>query len=302
MCITRCIVHTLRDTHHTLIVVGNFRTTVRKNIILILILVFASCSSLRKLPQEHYYAFLYNFNREFKNDTISFHLKNPLKCPINVKLVKDSLNPNIENLFGQITLKELQDTTISFIYPKFNQANKTKYIVRYGDLNKKIVKNQVSYPFPKGKEYKIIQGYNGKFTHNTLYSQYAIDFDLQVGDTITSVDSGYIVGVIEDYKDYGTGRKWLENDKSNYVTIYHPQSGIYTQYVHLDHKGSLVKLGDFIEKGQAIGICGMTGFTTTPHLHFNAKTPTEEYGLISTKIKFESGVKGEDLKKNDRVK
>ena len=81
---------------------GNIRKTVRKNIILILILVFASCSSLRKLPQGHYYAFMYYFNREFKNDTVSFHLKNPLKCPINVKLVKDSLNPNIENLFSQI--------------------------------------------------------------------------------------------------------------------------------------------------------------------------------------------------------
>jgi murein DD-endopeptidase MepM/ murein hydrolase activator NlpD len=245
---------------------------------------------------------MYYFNREFKNDTVSFHLKNPLKCPINVKLVKDSLNPNIENLFSQITLKELQDTTISFKYPKFNQANKTKYIVGYGDLNKKILKNQVSYPFPKGKEYKIIQAYNTKFSHNTTYSQYAIDFDLKIGDTITSVDSGYVVGVIEDYKDYGTSKKWLKNDKSNNITIYHPQSGIYTQYVHLDHKGSHVKLGDFVEKGQAIAISGMTGFTTTPHLHFNAKIPTEEHGLISTKIEFESGVKGEDLKKNDRVK
>ncbi|WP_169719521.1 M23 family metallopeptidase [Olivibacter sitiensis] len=274
----------------------------RKNIIFISILFFASCASLKKLPQEHYYEFLYNFNREFKNDTISFHLKNPLKCPVNIKLGKDSLNPNIEYLFGNITLTELQDTIIRFEYPDFNQTNRTKYIVRYGDLNKKIEKNEVAYPFPKGKEYKIIQAYNGKFTHNTLYSQYAIDFDLKIGDTITSVDSGYIVGVIEDYKDYGTSKKWLENDKSNYITIYHPHSGIYTQYVHLDHKGSLVTLGDFVEKGQVIGICGMTGFTTTPHLHFNAKIPTEENGLISTKIEFESGVKGEDLKKKDRVK
>lgn len=46
----------------------------------------------------------------------------------------------------------------------------------------------------------------------------------------------------------------------------------------------------------------MTGFTTTPHLHFNAKIPTDKNGLISTKIEFESGIKGEDLKKKDRVK
>jgi murein DD-endopeptidase MepM/ murein hydrolase activator NlpD len=211
-------------------------------------------------------------------------------------LIKDSLNPNIEENFGLITLRELQDTIISFKYKNFNPTNETKYIVKYGDLNKKILKNKVAYPFPKGKKYKIIQGYNGKFSHNDIYSQYAIDFELKIGDSIASVDSGYIVGIIEDYKDYGTSKKWLENDKSNYITIYHPHSGIYSQYVHLDHKGSLVKLGDFVEKGQIIGISGMTGFTTTPHLHFNTKIPTKENGLISTEIEFENGVKGKDLK------
>jgi hypothetical protein len=40
----------------------------------------------------------------------------------------------------------------------------------------------------------------------------------------------------------------------------------------------------------------MTGFTTTPHLHFNTKIPTKENGLISTEIEFENGVKGKDLK------
>ncbi len=217
-------------------------------------------------------------------------------------MVKDTLNPDIEHLFGLITLTELQDTIISVKYPNFNQTNRTKYIVRYGDLNRKVEKNKIAYPFPKGKEYKVIQGYKGNFTHNTLFSQYAIDFNLKIGDTISSVDDGYIVGLIEDYKEYGTSKKWLNNDKSNYITIYHPHSGIYTQYVHLNHKGSLVRLGEFVKKGEPIGISGMTGFTTTPHLHFNVKTPTEEHGLISTEIEFESGVKGKDLKKKHLVK
>jgi len=46
----------------------------------------------------------------------------------------------------------------------------------------------------------------------------------------------------------------------------------------------------------------MTGFTTTAHLHFNVKIPSAEKGLISTKIEFESGFKGENLKRNDIVK
>ncbi|MCC9165237.1 M23 family metallopeptidase [Pontibacter harenae] len=162
-------------------------------------------------------------------------------------------------------------------------------------------KNKIALPFPKGKEYNIIQGYNGKFTYNTIFSQYAIDFNLNIGDTITSADNGYVVGVVEDYKDYGTSKKWRDNDKSNYITIYHPNSGLYTQYVHLNHKGALVKLGDYVLKGQPIGIAGMTGFTTTPHLHFNVKIPSDKNGLISTDIEFENGIKGKDLKKKDRV-
>ncbi len=274
----------------------------RKYYTLIIILLLASCSQWRKLPKEHYYPFYYTFSSDFKNKTVYFHLKNQLKCPINIKLVTDTLNPDIQHQFGLITLKELQDTVIAIKYPNFNQTNATKYIVNYGDFNRKIEKNRIAYPFPKGKEYKIIQGYKGNFSHKNIFSQNAIDFGLKIGDTITSVDSGYIVGLIQDYKEYGTSKKWLENDKSNFITIYHPQSGLYTQYVHLIHKGSLVKLGEFVKKGQPIAISGMTGFTTTPHLHFNVKIPTNEYGLISTDIEFESGIKGESLKKGDLVK
>ena len=43
--------------------------------------------------------------------------------------------------------------------------------------------------------------------------------------------------------------------------------GSMASYVHLDYEGVLVNLGDKVETGQAIGISGMTGFTTLPHLH-----------------------------------
>lgn len=209
-------------------------------------------------------------------------------CPVTVKLATDTLNQDLQIMFGQITLTELQDTIVKINYPNFNRKNESKYIVKYGDVNKKIEKNKISHPFPIGKKYKIIQGYNGKLSHNNIYSQYAIDFNLKVGDTITSADKGYVVGVIEDYSKYGTSKEWLENDKSNYITIYHPHSGLFTQYVHLDHKGALVNLGDFVKKGEPIGISGMTGFTTSPHLHFNVKVPTEKNGLISTDMDFDN--------------
>lgn len=217
-------------------------------------------------------------------------------CPINIKLAKDSLNINLETLFGQVTLSELQDTIININYPNFKPINKGKYIVRYGDLKREIKKNKIALPYLKGSKYKIIQGFNGKYSHNSIYSKNAIDFNLKIGDTVTSSDNGYVVGLIEKYKEFGTSKEWKEKDKSNYITVYHPHSGLYTQYVHLNYNGGIIKLGDYVKKGQPIGISGMTGFTTIEHLHFNVKIPTDKYGLISTEYEFENGIKANKLK------
>ncbi len=119
-------------------------------------------------------------------------------------------------------------------------------------------------PFPKGKTYKIIQSFGGRFSHNKPHSKYAIDFSLQVGDTITAARDGIVVFTKEDSKEFG-GRSYM--NKGNKIIIMH-NDGTYANYVHLDYDGAIVKVGDKVKRGQAIAISGMTGFTTTPHLHF----------------------------------
>lgn len=42
--------------------------------------------------------------------------------------------------------------------------------------------------------------------------------------------------------------------------------GVVTRYAHC--KTALVKAGDHVEKGQAIGLVGQSGLATAPHLHF----------------------------------
>ncbi len=225
-------------------------------------------------------------------------------CPLTVKLREDATLQDLHTKFGVIILSEQQDTIIKVHHPGLAgfKSEQISFIILSGDISRKITKSPIAFPFPQGKEYKIIQGYNDPFSHNELKSIYAIDFNLQIGDTVTSADDGYVVGVIEDYKYYGTTKQWRENDKSNFITIYHPHSGLFTQYVHLHHKGSLVKVGDRVMKRQPIGISGMTGFTTIAHLHFNVKSPSEAHNLVSTEIDFENGIKGKDLKRDDWVK
>jgi murein DD-endopeptidase MepM/ murein hydrolase activator NlpD len=61
------------------------------------------------------------------------------------------------------------------------------------------------------------------------------------------------------------------------VVISH-QNQIETLYAHLDDIS--VKIGDQVTKDTVIGVVGMTGWTTGPHLHFEART---KEGLINPK-------------------
>jgi murein DD-endopeptidase MepM/ murein hydrolase activator NlpD len=290
---------------------------VKQLLFLLTILFAASCMSAKQSPQENkaepsphpfptetYYPSSVDFRDDYKNDTVYFHLNNSLMCPITVRLREDASWQDLHTKFGRIILREKQDTIIKMRHPGLInfKPGQMLYIVRYGDLDRRIAKTPIAFPFPQGKEYKIIQGYNDSFSHDELKSRYAIDFSLQIGDTVTSADDGYVVGVIQDYRHHGNTQQWRENDKSNYITIYHPHSGLFTQYVHLHHKGALVKVGDYVTKRHPIGISGMTGFTNVAHLHFNVKYPTEAHDLVSTDIDFENGISGKDLKKEDWVK
>ena len=130
-------------------------------------------------------------------------------------------------------------------------------------------------------------------------SKYALDFNLIEGDTICAAADGFVVGVIEDYTRGGRSKKW--RDYANDITVFHPEMNLYTQYVHLMHKGSLVEVGDYVRSEQAIGLSGKTGQTDMEHLHFNVLKANNS-DMQSEQINFKEGYKGIELKKGDWIK
>ncbi len=59
----------------------------------------------------------------------------------------------------------------------------------------------------------------------------------------------------------------------NYVSIAHAD-GLVTYYYHLKQGSVLVAPGQAVTCGQALGLVGSSGFSSTPHLHFQVETAT----------------------------
>ena len=215
---------------------------------------------------------------ESKNDSLHVIAQNPMLCPTflvisDLTLNKDSII-NFEpkekkHLFGY---QNVEMDTIRLL-------NKYKFRMLYGSHPPKKLDSTVNYglPFSKGKRYKIIQGHFGKFSHRKPFSRYAIDFKMNIGQTVCAMRDGIVVSVKQDSNKGGRDKKYY-ND-ANYILLYH-EDGAFTQYVHLKHKGVLVKIGDKVKKGQPIGYSGNTGFSTGPHLHFGVFKPTLD-GFVS---------------------
>ncbi len=133
-------------------------------------------------------------------------------------------------------------------------------------LQKGIVKDDTSYvyalPFEKGKAYRLMQGYFGRFSHK---NRIALDFNMQRGTKVCAARDGVVVRVKEDSDKGGWGRKY--RPFGNHLVIQHPD-GSRAGYWHLQKDGALVNIGDTVKRGQVIALSGKTGYSFQPHLHF----------------------------------
>ena len=212
------------------------------------------------------------FSKNETDSLVTYNFINPTFAP--VTLTVEKLSDLDITLPSQPIVCTAQDSLVAVISipksvasrPDFKSSSHFKTSAAFGKFIEKDSIKDVLYelPFKNGKRYKIIQGFKGTFTHSSEQSLYAIDFKMPIGDTIVAARSGIVIRTVDHFTEHG-GKSL--RDKSNQILIYH-DDGTIAYYVHLDTNGVLVEVGDQVEAGDAIGISGFTGYTTTPHLHF----------------------------------
>lgn len=69
------------------------------------------------------------------------------------------------------------------------------YFFNYGNAIQKEYDSDYAYalPFKKGNSFKVIQGYNGNFSHQ---NENAVDFGMQIGDEVFSAREGIVINVV----------------------------------------------------------------------------------------------------------
>ncbi len=174
---------------------------------------------------------------------------------------------------------------------------KSDYIDRRGALDYSAVNQNDLIPLPKIENIK--SDFNSNFTYLTMFrgkymdeerivgagSHDGIDIRAPIGTPVFAIANGKVVKVRDDADN-------------KYITVEHRDvkyagkvGKYYSSYLHLS--GVLVQQGDIIDKGTLIGRVGMTGMTTTPHLHIqidNEEAPFYPYWPFNWSEASEAGL------------
>lgn len=157
--------------------------------------------------------------------------------------------------------------------------------------NKERLSHMVHFPLflPFWGEWTVSQGYNGKHTHKGDWGN-ALDFMIydEKGKTyqtngllcedyycykkpILAPADGYVELIADNIDDNEIGKVNTNNNWGNTIIIRH-LNGLYTQMSHLKRGSFKVSVGEFVRQGDLLALCGNSGRSPEPHLHYQVQT------------------------------
>jgi len=138
-------------------------------------------------------------------------------------------------------------------------------------------------------EWTVSQGHDGKMTHKEDY-RYALDFVVTdehkrtfkfpgkkvtdffcYGLPVLAPADGQVITIEDGIEDNEIGDANLEQNWGNTIVIKHSEN-LYSKLSHLKKGSFKVKQGDNIKKGDLLAVCGNSGRSPEPHLHFQLQS------------------------------
>jgi len=156
--------------------------------------------------------------------------------------------------------------------------------------NKDRLSHFLYFPFymPFWGEWTVTQGQDGEPTHKDDWGK-AFDFMIKDDNLKTYTSNGLLCenyfcynkpilapadGIVEEIidsvDDNEIGKVNTINNWGNTIIIRH-LPGLYTQMSHLKRGSFKVSKGDFVQRGDLLGLCGNSGRSPEPHLHFQVQ-------------------------------
>ena len=158
---------------------------------------------------------------------------------------------------------------------------------RFGDPTARPEPYAYRLPYRAGKTFTVLQGFHGAFSHRGS-NEFAVDFDCPVATPVLAARDGTIVAANQAAQGAGTTNEFLDYKRTNFVLVLH-DDGTLGEYMHLAPSGVRVSVGQRVERGDELALSGNTGFSSTPHLHFQVMTAATD-GISALSFPFQLAV------------
>ncbi len=202
-------------------------------------------------------------------------------------------------LYGLKFRQEHSDLVLLYFQPGSPEEN------FYYHHNRKSRFEKAKYFFaelPFFGEWYVSQGHNGEITHKEKWKD-AWDF-IVVNNEIKDFENkgnslsdyycyklpvaatldGEVVKVIDQIPDNDIGEMNVKQNWGNTIILNHGE-GLYSAVSHLEPDSAKVKEGDKVKKGEILALCGNSGRSPYPHIHFQFQ-PTDKLGDKTYKFPF----------------
>ena len=169
---------------------------------------------------------------------------------------------------------------LEIVDPTQRYTRELTFRAKFGDPRARPSAYVYRLPYPTGLTFSVLQGFHGTFSHRGS-NEFAIDFDCPVATPVLAARDGMVIAYNAAAQGSGTTPDFLDYKRTNFVLVLH-DDGTIGEYMHLSPSGIEVKPGQRVARGTRLGLSGNTGFSSTPHLHFQVMTAGEDGATVQS--------------------